>query len=116
MKLADLEPALGNRPLVTMDDLAKAVQSGFGHVLTTPRSAIFVRVESFLTVGERVATVGPAVGNLAEIIEALPHLEQWARFEGCTQAHVIGRKGWERALKAHGYEHYETVTRKLLDQ
>lgn len=115
MSLALLERSLGERPLVTMDDIERALQSGRGHVLTTAHSAIFVTVDYHQYAGERVANVGPAHGDLEEIIAALPHLESWARDEGCTQAHVHGRRGWARALKTHGYDEYQTITRKLLD-
>lgn len=114
MTLADLGAALGERSLLTVDDLKEAMRNG-AHLLTTPRSAIFVSVNDYEAARERAALVGPAVGNLAEILDALPHLEEWARGEGCTQAHVIaGRKGWARVLKAHGYEEYSTTMRKFL--
>jgi hypothetical protein len=39
-------------------------------------------------------------------------IEAWGKFEGCREAHIIGRRGWERALD--NFEHKETVLRKTL--
>lgn len=109
-----LMEALGERPLVTLDEICDDLRLGRGHLLTTPRSAIFVNVDSYLRAGERVANVGPAAGDLNEILEALPHFEEWARSEACTQVHVHGRRGWVRALAKHGYEEFSVITRKIL--
>jgi hypothetical protein len=35
--------------------------------------------------------------------ELLPMAEAWGRQSGCRRALVVGRAGWERALKARGY-------------
>ncbi len=35
--------------------------------------------------------------------ELLPMAETWGRAAGCRRAVVIGRAGWERALKTKGY-------------
>lgn len=110
-----LKGALGERSLVTIDDLRRALEAGVGHLLTTQQSVIFVSVDDHLRAGERVVNVGPAAGNLEEIMEALPHLEDWARQEGCSQVQVHGRRGWVRALRGHGYDEYQTTVRKLLD-
>ncbi len=110
-----LKGALGERPLVTIDELRRDLVAGVGYLLTAPRSVIFVTVNDHLRAGERVVNVGPAAGDLEEIIEALPHLEGWARQEGCTQVMVHGRRGWVRALAKHGYDEYQVLTRKLLE-
>lgn len=113
--IAVLQHALGRRSVLTLDDIAEAVREQRGHVLTTDRSAIFVGVHEYPRSGERVAEAGPAVGDLNEILAAVPHIETWARAHGCTQAHVhTGRIGWERKLRTQGYEIYQTVLRKLL--
>jgi len=35
--------------------------------------------------------------------EILPRAEGWGRARGCRRALIIGRPGWERALKHKGY-------------
>lgn len=110
-----LRLSLGSRSLQTIDDLRAQMAAQRGHCLTTPRSVIYVTVEDYESSGERVAQVGPAAGDLAEIMEALPHMEAWARGEGCTQVMITGRRGWVKALEASGYEEHATIIRKLLD-
>jgi hypothetical protein len=110
-----LKLSLGPRSLVTIDDMRAQIAASQGHCLTTPRSVIYVTIEDYERSGERVAQVGPAAGDLDEIMEALPHMEAWARAEGCTQVQVHGRRGWVRALTASGYEEHATIVRKLLD-
>ena len=109
-----LEEALGHRPLMTLNDMVAELGLGHAHMLTTAKSLIYVRLDQPVLSKERGVLVGPAAGDLNEIIEALPHLEEWARGEKCTQALVTGRRGWVRALAPHGYEEYATVLRKLL--
>ena len=47
------------------------------------------------------------IGDIKEI-------ELWARENNCTDITVIGRKGWERALRDKGYSpRYVTIGKKL---
>ena len=106
--------ALGKQPIWTVEDLAFQVTTGGAAIWKNERSALFLRIDDYPN-GERVIEVGPAGGDMAEIIESVPRIEAWARERGCTQAHVwSGRKGWERALQPQGYEVISTVIRKVL--
>lgn len=50
------------------------------------------------------------INHLGDIKE----IEKWAVYNGCTDIHVIGRKGWERALKDQGYtQRYVTIGKTL---
>ena len=44
-------------------------------------------------------------------IEHLATVEAWAKDGGCHRIEVLGRKGWERALKEHGYG-FKNITLK----
>ncbi|RAK60886.1 hypothetical protein DJ021_14225 [Phenylobacterium hankyongense] len=54
--------------------------------------------------GERRLLIWLAGGELSELrTELLPQAEAWARACGCRRVLIIGRPGWERALKRHGF-------------
>ena len=42
-------------------------------------------------------------GDLEQIRAAMPHVEGWAKTQGCTRVIIDGRKGWQRALSDQGY-------------
>ncbi len=53
-------------------------------------------------------------GYLKVMPELIERFEEFARGQGCVRAIVYGRKGWQRALKQHGYtEPYITLTKEL---
>ena len=53
---------------------------------------------------ERRLLIWLAGGALEELRDRLlPAAEDWARARGCRRMLVIGRPGWERALKPKGY-------------
>lgn len=106
--------ALGEQPIWTVEDLARQVADGRATIWKNDRSALFLRIDDYPN-GERVVEVGPAGGDMAEIVDSVPRIEAWARERGCTQAHVwSGRKGWERVLEPQGYGVISTVIRKKL--
>ena len=54
--------------------------------------------------GELRLLIWLAGGDRDELeAEILPRAEAWGRDMGCRRAVVIGRIGWERALKTKGY-------------
>jgi len=53
---------------------------------------------------ERRLLIWLAGGDLAELGgPLLEQMEAWGRAGGCRRALIIGRPGWERALKPQGY-------------
>jgi hypothetical protein len=117
MTLEDARPwfeeALQNNPLLTMDDLQSMLESGRGCLWSGARSAVFVRLTD--TDHGLIAEVGPAGGDMEEILAGVPKIEEWARNCGAKQALVwSGRMGWARALKPQGYELWDVVIRKDL--
>jgi hypothetical protein len=64
---------------------------------------------------ERRLLIWLAGGDRVELEnELLPQAEAWGRSDGCRRALVIGRAGWERALKAKGYAPLARVIAKDL--
>jgi hypothetical protein len=48
---------------------------------------------------KRVIHVFLAAGNLEEVFEILPYVEQHGKNESCSEITMIGRVGWEKVLK-----------------
>lgn len=55
-----------------------------------------------------------AGGDLGEVEQILPEIEQWARERGCTMAEALGRRGWAGRSEAHGYKPVATIFQKEL--
>ena len=103
------------RDVLTPDDFQERIDSGAAQLWQGERSAIMLQRTEYHRSGEVVMEAGPASGDMDEILAAVPRLEDWARSIGCTQVHVhAGRKGWERALRAQGYEVMQVILRKVL--
>lgn len=52
----------------------------------------------------RIVLVHLAGGELAPLIEADGELVKFAKVMGATGIEIIGRKGWVKALRDHGYQ------------
>ncbi|NBW13799.1 MAG: hypothetical protein EBR82_37940 [Caulobacteraceae bacterium] len=106
--------ALGDDPVWTVRDLFEMVRRGEGTIWPNERSALFLKFNDYPN-GEKVIEVGPAGGDLEEILASVPRIEAWARANGRTQAIVYaGREGWRRALAPQGYEMFQIALRKVL--
>lgn len=111
-----LEAALkaqDKRPLWTLDDVRADLDARRAHLWLGENAATVTTISDFAN-GERVIDAWLSGGDLNEILSMIPVLEDWGRRVGCTQAHVVGRKGWVRTLAPYGYEHYSTTVRKML--
>lgn len=107
---AALEHSLGGW---TVADLRKGVLIGAAQFWPGERSAMITRIESYPR-GKVIEGVACG-GDGDELVSALiPRAEAWAKAQGCGAAHIAGRLGWARKLKAHGYEPLYTVICKEL--
>lgn len=53
-------------------------------------------------------------GELGNVLEHEAEVAEWAKSIGCIAVELDGRKGWEKALQARGYEAARVVlTRRL---
>ncbi|HZC15654.1 MAG TPA: hypothetical protein VE309_02730 [Caulobacteraceae bacterium] len=98
LKIEDIEAALARGEAVLWPGEACALVSEF---VTYPS-------------GERASQVMSAGGDLAEILSMVPGMEAFARLNGCAISTVEGRRGWEKVLKAAGYEFLSIKLRKPL--
>lgn len=104
-----------NRDLLTAEDFQEQIDAGEAQLWAEDGFAIMLKRVAYHRSGEVVCEAGPASGEMAALLDAVPRMEAWARSIGCTQVHVhAGRGGWERALRDQGYEVAQIILRKVL--
>jgi hypothetical protein len=86
----------------SLDDVRRLVADGAARLWAGRGAALVAVLEE--DPGERRLLIWLAGGDRQELeAELLPRAEAWGREAGCRRAMVIGRAGWERALKGQGY-------------
>lgn len=80
----------------TFEDIRAGVEAGSLQYWPGPRSVIVTAVEDYPR--KRALHFFLAGGDIAELEEMYPMVEQWGRSQGCTLATMTGRKGWERSF------------------
>lgn len=96
-----------------IDDLDEEVLSGKVYFWPGREAAVVARRVVYPS-GEATLETLWAVGDITEVLSLEPGMAATARLLGCSAIHVEGRKGWERILKAHGYEPWSVTVRKEL--
>lgn len=93
-----LTPAINRSRQMTWPDVYDAILSEKVQLWTGEKSAMVTYIYD-VPDGKSLCWL-LAGGELEEITKGLmPIIEEWAKLEGCTQAEIIGRPGWERVLK-----------------
>lgn len=89
------------------------VVGGRAQLWVSPGCAVVTVIENDPC--ERRLLVWLAGGDLDELTKRmLPRVEDWGRTHGCRRLLVIGRPGWERAMKPHGFAPLARVIAKEL--
>lgn len=98
-----LEPALAHAGWsYGLSEVRRAIEAGDAQLWGGARSAVVTVIED--QPRERRLLFWLAGGELDEIVQQLiPAAERWGRDRGCRRAIIVGRPGWERALKPKGY-------------
>jgi hypothetical protein len=86
--------------------------SGVAQLWPGERSAMVTQV--FEALDGPSLHVWLAGGELDDILALKPGIEAWARARGCRWVTIEGRRGWERLLKAGGFERVGDELRKRL--
>jgi hypothetical protein len=96
-----------------LGDVRRLVETGKAQLWAAADAAVVTLVEHDPC--ERRLLVWLAGGRLGTLLgDLLPHLEAWAREQGCSRLLLIGRAGWERAMKPMGYAPLARVIAKDL--
>lgn len=94
-------------------DVRAMVLEGRAQFWASPSCAVVTLVEEDPC--ERRLLVWLAGGELDALTgRMLPRIEAWGRAHGCRRLLVIGRAGWERALKPKGFAPLARVIAKEL--
>lgn len=91
-------------------DIFEAVRSGAMQLWATEKS---VAVTTLIQYPRRTTClIAAAGGDLEDLKEHLPLVEEWAIWQGCDAIEVMGRKGWLRVLP--DYHQCQVHLRKAL--
>ena len=109
----ELEAAMDhNGGTHTFDDLTSMVLQGRFRVWTTANSIALTEIVEYPR--QKHYHVFAAGGDLEEMVETLPLIEQAARDAGCCKLTLSGRRGWVRAFAPHGWvEQFTTCVRSI---
>jgi hypothetical protein len=87
----------------TFDDIAEGVRAGDFQLWSNYNSAVVTEIVVYPRLKDLHFFL--AGGNLDELTQMCPIIEEWGRSQGCTRVSLAGRKGWQRTfLKDRGYE------------
>ena len=95
------------------------LKSGHRHLwfAAEKQSVIAAMTTSFVhypTSGKMCRVETLAGEDMAEWLEYLPQIEEWAKTNDCVGMDIFGRKGFEKALKPYGYEFNCVLLRKRI--
>lgn len=76
------------------DDIRAGIESGEYHLWPGERS--FVLTQIIVYPRKTALNIFLAGGDLSEIMPRKQQMEDWARSQGCTLMHAVGRKGWDK--------------------
>jgi hypothetical protein len=80
------------------EDVVALVEAGLLQYWPAPRSVCLTEI--LQSPRKKVFNVWLVAGDMGELIEMYPRVEQWAKDQGCTIATFTGRPGWERSFLA----------------
>lgn len=85
----------------TLKDVMEQIAAGDAQLWTADDAVIVTEVHQ--TPRKRVLHFWLAAGELKAVIRLSRKALEWGRDEGCEQASLIGRRGWEKALASEGW-------------
>jgi hypothetical protein len=80
-----------------LGDVRQQIRDGDAFWFANPDCAIVMEILRYPR--RTVGRVWLATGSLKAIQAVAPYLEEWFRMRGCTRVWILGRPGWQRALK-----------------
>ncbi len=109
----ELEAAMGhNGGTHTFDDLVSMVLQGRLRLWSTDKSIALTEIIEYPR--QKHYHVFAAGGDLQDIVDTIPLIEQAARDAGCCKMTLSGRRGWVRSLADDGWtEQFTTCVRSV---
>lgn len=99
--------------LHTIEDIEGYIGQGQAHFWPGKESAVVTQFWNFPQ--KKALNYWLAGGDMDELLnEMQPVIEEWAKLQGCDMIVIAGRRGWERAMKRHGFDYYWTALGKKL--
>jgi len=77
-------------------DIAAGIESGAYQMWTSPNAIGITEVVQHPQLKE--CNLFLAAGDAGEMEQVLPHIEEWAKKQGCDRMIMVGRKGWLRSF------------------
>ena len=108
-----IEAALGySGGTHTFKDIVDGISSGRLQLWPADNSCLVTEIVAYPQ--KKVLNVFLGGGELEEIAGMHTDVIAWAKAQGCEALTVSGRKGWERALKRHGWKPlHVTLTKEI---
>jgi hypothetical protein len=110
-----LEPAVVARGEHTKESVWAAIANGRCRLWSMPNSALIGSIFTYPT-GLKAGLIWLAGGDLQELLDwGRGEGPEFAKFNGCHEVRLDGRRGWLRTLKQDGYHELGTTLVKKLD-
>lgn len=109
-----IESAIDRGPgLETIEDIEGKIELGVYQFWAGKDAAAITDIQTHS--GSKAISILYGGGDMASLIkDLLPMVEAAGESIGCDTSMILGRRGWERALKSEGYEHGATILVKKL--
>lgn len=112
--LRQLEEALKVTGTHTLLDVVNAIKRNEAVFFQRHDTIVVAEIRTFPQ--KTVLHFWVAAGDLGEVEALMPEIETWGRKQGATMAEAIGRAGWMKAAKKHGYKPQAALYLKDLRQ
>lgn len=89
-------------PTHTIEDIEAGIEAGAYQFWPGKRAAAITEIHDFPRA--RYFHVFLAGGDMTELIDMIPTWKSFGAHCGCSDLTLAGRPGWERVLKAHGWQ------------
>lgn len=86
----------------TLDDVLAAVERGHMQIWPGKHSVLITELHQYPQM--KAVRVFAGAGDLGELLEMEKAVAEWGKAEGCKRIEGYGRLGWQRALRAKGYD------------
>ena len=106
-----LVDALAHTGSHTVDDVLEEVEEGSAQFYPVQDGAAVFKIGEYPQKRVRLIWLygGEMASNINGVLEAA---EFHAEEQDCTEVMIVGRRGWERVLKSHGFTHQGVVLTK----